>query len=67
MINILHSTTKTAADGLGNNIVYGMYIPGHIIYVCITNGFLISTTADNKLHNYMTDDNLIKLYTVYWF
>ncbi len=60
-------TNKTTANGLGNNVVYGVYAVGSTVYAATDGGLSISTDGGTSFTNKTTADGLgnDSLYGVY--
>ena len=58
LANGLSFTNYTTANGLGNNIVYGVYASGSSIYAATDGGLSISTDAGSSWTTYTTTDGL---------
>ena len=50
--------TKTTADGLGSNIVLGVYVVGDTVYAATVNGLSILTDRGNTFTNRTGDNGL---------
>src|SRR5690242_12649479 len=51
-------TNKTTADGLGSNIVLGVFVSGSTVYAATFNGLSISTNGGSTFINKTTADGL---------
>ena len=51
-------TNRTTADGLGNNLVHGVYTEGTIVYAATGGGLSISTDGGTTFTNRTTADGL---------
>jgi hypothetical protein len=59
--------TRTTVDGLGSNVVYGVYESGGTIYAATSGGLSISTDGGATFTNYTTADDLAnnRVYSVF--